>query len=146
MVRIGQNPACDISAATCVDETTDGGGWYVAERNWQYRTLLHPAGWVRCKLPNLVGPNAVRNIEATQNDERVVEHSEATGQNAGCAGRPVTTGNGDDTIGDGVVAEDATGAGLADEIGAGCAVNVRRPRVSQYAARHIVGKGVGVSG
>src|SRR5438874_2447782 len=103
VVRVGENPACDISAATCVDETTDGGGWQIAQRNWQDSTLLHPAHRIRRKLPNLTDPNAIRNVEATQSDERVVEHSEATGQNAGCPGRPVSTNNSGDTIADGEI-------------------------------------------
>ena len=84
----------------------------LAKRNWRSRTLLHPAGWVRCKLPNLVGPNAVREYRSRpEYDELVVEHSETTGQNIGCAGRQSPPQR-CDTIGDRVIAEYATGAGL----------------------------------
>ena len=105
--RIGENTSGDISAATCVDQTSDGGSRYVTERNWQDGSLLHPAGGVRRKLPNLVGPEPIRNVEATQNDERVVENSEATRQNARVARRPVTS-NGGDAVSNRIIAEDTT--------------------------------------
>ena len=82
VVRIGENAACNISAATCVDQAADGRGRYIAERKWQDSTLLHPAGRVRRKLPNLVASEAVEDIVATQNVDLVVEDGDATGQGA----------------------------------------------------------------
>src|SRR5262245_35813504 len=88
--RVGQNTAGNISATTSLNQTADGGGWQVAQRYWQHSTLLHPPRRITRKLPNLTGPNAIRNINATQNDQRVIEHTEATGQSARVPWRPVT--------------------------------------------------------
>ena len=44
---IGKSASRDIAAATCVDEVADGRRGYVAERNWQDSTLLHPGSRAR---------------------------------------------------------------------------------------------------
>jgi hypothetical protein len=89
---------------------------------------LHP-GSRRSKLPNLIGPDAIRDVEPAQDIELVIEHREATRQNARVARRPGSS-NGADAVSNRVITEDATGSGLAGEIGTAYAVNVRCPRVS----------------
>ena len=86
MVRIGENTACNISAATCVDQAADGRRRYIAERKWQDSTLLHPAGRIRRKLPDLVASDAVEDVEAAQNVDLVVQDREATGQRVATPG------------------------------------------------------------
>ena len=105
------------------------------------RALLHPGSW-RSKLPDPI-ISAYVNVESTKSVELVIEHREATGQNVLVARRP-GSGNDADHVSNRVVAEGATGRGLAREIRAAYAIDVRYPALSQHAATHVVRKRVGV--
>ena len=119
-------------------------GRYVAERNWQDGILLHPARRSGRKLPDLVGPDAIRNVESTQNENVLLKTVKPPGRML-VARRPGSSNRGDD-VGDRVVAENTIDRGLGGEIGTACAINIRCPSVSEYAASHVVRIGVGVSG
>jgi hypothetical protein len=105
---------------------------------------LHP-GTGRSKLPNLVDPGAIADVEPAQDIELVIENSEATRQSVRVARRPGSS-DGADGVRDRIIAEDATGLGLGGEVVTAYAVNVRCPRISEYAASHVVCRGVGVTG
>src|ERR1051326_8976484 len=145
VLRISQNAAGDISPTTRVDEAPDSRGRQIAKRNWQHRTLLHPARWTRRKLPNLVGPYPIRNVEPTHSDERVVKHGKAARQNASIS-RRIVTGNRGDHVSNRIIAEHTTGLSLGGKIRTARAVDIIRSAVFQHPASHVVGKGIGVSG
>src|SRR5438132_4156779 len=142
---MGQKAARNISATSCGDETTDGRGWQIAKRNWQHRTLLHPPRRTRRKLPNLVGPHPIRNVEPTHSDERVAKHSEATRQSPSVP-RRVVTGNRGDAVRNRIIAEHSSARSLGGKIGTARTIDIVRSAVVQHATSHVVGKSVGVSG
>src|SRR5204863_6763232 len=135
VVRIGQSAARDISAATGVDEGPDGGGWQVAKRNWKDRTLLHPPRRTRRKLPNLISPHTISNIEPTHSDERVTKYRKATRQSASVARRVVASNQGN-AVSNRIIAEDTTSHPLSGEIGTTYAVDIIRSAVVKYTASH----------
>src|SRR5438132_11706247 len=118
---MGQKAARNISATSCGDETTDGRGWQITEWNWQHRTLLHPPRRTRRKLPNLVGPHPIRNVEPTHSDERVAKHSEATRQSPGVPRREVASNQGN-TVRNRIIAEYTSARSSGGKLGTARAV------------------------
>src|SRR4029434_10471016 len=144
VVRIGENAAFNISAATCVDQAADGRGRYIAERKWQDSTLLHPAGRIRRKLPNLLASDAVDDIEATQSVDLVVEDGDATGQSARVARRPVSS-NGSDNVCYRIITEDTTSLGRGGGLRAAYAIDVVRSTVVSHCALGVAHEGIWIS-
>ena len=56
-----------------VDEATDGGRGYIAERDRQNSALLRPRIGARGKLPDLLSAIASMDVESAQDVELVIE-------------------------------------------------------------------------
>src|SRR5437667_3720562 len=135
----------EIETDSGVDYAANGGGRNIGERNWQNSALLHPASGVRRKHPDLVGRDVVKDVEATQNVDRVVEDGDATGQSARVARRPVSS-NGSDNVCYRIITEDTTSLGLGGRLRAAHAIDVVRSTVVSHSALDVAHEGIWISG
>src|SRR5581483_267989 len=120
------------------NEVADSRGRDISKRNRQASTFLHPCSGVRRKLPDLVDPNSVRNVEAAKVVQFVVKHAEATWQNTASSGRPISTGDRSNNIGNWIVTENTTCRGRSRRLRTTHAIDVIGSSIIENAASHVV--------
>src|SRR5947199_2542307 len=105
---------------------------------------MHPVSGVRRKRPDLIGRDVVKDVEATQNVDRVVEDGDATGQSARIPRRPVSS-NGSDNVCYRVITEDTTSLGLAGGLRAAHAIDKVRSAVVSHSALDVAHEGIWIT-
>src|SRR5262249_46658570 len=97
------------------------------------------------KLPDLVGRDVVKDVEATQNEDLVVEDGDATGQSARVARRPVSS-NGSDNVCYRIITEDTTSLGLRGRLRDAHAIDKVRSTVVKHSALGVAHEAIWISG